>query len=1308
MPELYDVFISYAHADKQWVSRLAENLHQAEIEVFYDEWRIGAGDVVVHALEDGILKSKNGIIVISPTSITRPWVKEEYAAMLGRTVEGKQKIIPVILEDAEIPPFLGSRLWVDFRNGDGPEYERKVKDLIKALKGIRPGPPPRIKPKPDTQVRPEGSFRGKLWIMPDKVAFSSGNNKVQHKPKNLSHRDEQRIWELYHTQQRRSSEIVYKPDRSVAEECSTVHTCLLSAGAALTRAYLDGQAGKALIEAVKGAESQNASLELGLEIGSNGLSSLPWETLRLPEQDDIFGQPLVLHPSVNLYRTVDLSEPAPVGKIPGPLRILVAIGSPEAQNTRGELLDMEKELALILDAVEDARRDGKAVVKILERGSVKAIQEALKSRRYHVLHISSHALPGALVLEDDEGREDRVNAERFWKEALVPNRGVPLVVLAGCSTALPVHDESGPLPGLSHDLLSHGVPAVVAMQASVSDLYAARLCAALYRELATHEHPDPLTALSSARRSIEIQRQKKSDERPDLAEWATPALYVRGPVFPLYDPKEDFESIPLEPELPRDSGLIVRRVGEFVGRRMEQRVLLKVLRSPDSAGVVVHGIGGVGKSTLAAQIMHFLAQSGWILVSVTGPLSVDQLLSAVGRRIHQVCLKQNRHESDPVRQAAVRLKDPSHDWQERLSDLSYYVTNTMPLVVLLDNFEDNLDESYHVKDRDLAELFSQWVEAAGKSRLFITSRYPVKLPDENELYLKQRHLGPLSLSETRKLVWRLKGLDALKPEQLQLAYEEVGGHPRALEYLDALLRGGEARFTDIEKRLRKALRKKGITDPGRWCINKKGHLDQSLAETIILLSGDVLLDDLLKRLTLPLSLELLAGASVYRVPVDKTALIYQTGTEKEQSSIKTEGHLTVIKSALAEGKLNLPKGADISDDMLQKLAQGLAKFSDTGIEAPSGMEQARELLQELGLLSVAQYAEDDPVRYIVHRWTAEALKERLEPEIIKRAHHRAARYWRWKRERTKIINKQQALEELLEARYHHYEAGEVDLAVEVTEWACLQLQTWGTWGRQELLMKETLTWLPEKSEKTAAFVHHLGMVSQDQGDYEEALTWYRKSLEIEEELGNRAGMANSYGQLGIVSQHQGDYEEALTWYRKSLEIKEELGNRAGMANSYGQLGIVSQEKGDYEEALTWYRKSLEIFEELGNRAGMANSYHNLGIVSQDQGDYEEALTWYRKSLEIEEELGNRAGMASTISQMGILFTEKGSPEQGILLNLKSLMVRSEIGVPQVKVDLHWLKRQQELVGEERFVEILKEQLDEKSVDMVVQVLDKLS
>jgi hypothetical protein len=144
---MFDVFISYGTSDQAWVRIFADHLNQAGLEVFYDEWEIGPGDVLVHRLDEGIRTSRSGILVVSPTSLSRSWVMEEYAAMLTRAIEGlQQRLIPVLVGEAELPPFLASRLWVDFRGVEGPEYDRQVNRLVAALRGERPPRPSRGKP----------------------------------------------------------------------------------------------------------------------------------------------------------------------------------------------------------------------------------------------------------------------------------------------------------------------------------------------------------------------------------------------------------------------------------------------------------------------------------------------------------------------------------------------------------------------------------------------------------------------------------------------------------------------------------------------------------------------------------------------------------------------------------------------------------------------------------------------------------------------------------------------------------------------------------------------------------------------------------------------------------------------------------------------------------------------------------------------------------------------------------------------------------------------------------------------------------
>jgi len=410
-------------------------------------------------------------------------------------------------------------------------------------------------------------------------------------------------------------------------------------------------------------------------------------------------------------------------------------------------------------------------------------------------------------------------------------------------------------------------------------------------------------------------------------------------------------------------------------------------------------------------------------------------------------------------------------------------------------------------------------------RLLVTSRHPFPLPNRADRRLQAHHLGPLSLAETRKLVWRLPGLDRLEPDQLQRAYADVGGHPRALEYLDALLRGGQARFDDVTDRLEHALAVRQIDDPSEWLVEVRGDLDRALAETITLAVNDVLLGQLLDRLEgTPLARRLLLGISVYRVPVDEHGVAWQVAEEITQpADPQRQERLRQLAEALRAAK---DAGQEVTAEQVD-LAQG--EFADLRREltegprpplvAPAGLRGALTILTELGLVTPADPGEPtagvaQPF-WLVHRWTAAALARIAGKPELEEAHRRAARYWRW-RVRVWPQDRQADIADLLEARYHHQAAGDLDEAVQVTMWVCSQLDTWGAWSWVEQLCREMLSVVPERSSSAATFMHQLGMIAQRRGDYDQALDWYRQALVISEELGNRAGLAVAYHQLVLI------------------------------------------------------------------------------------------------------------------------------------------------------------------------------------------------
>ena len=692
---------------------------------------------------------------------------------------------------------------------------------------------------------------------------------------------------------------------------------LREVGRRLAEDFLAGPTGAALAARVAEAAGLNEVLELGLEVADPGLADLPWEALQLPESSgeiaEAGGSPLVLHRNVAVYRLASGLGTAPAHKVRGPLRLLVAIASPET--AEAELLDYEAELARIVAAVDPARRRGEAYVRVLNEGSLAAIYAALSEdpEGFHVLHLSCHARPGELLLETPDGQPDLVTAQRLLAEGVPAGADLPMMVLSGCSTGLAARRERlhlgtaaavqvGPagerlkqddgegeavLASFAARLVGAGVPQVLAMQAPVTDRYATALSGEFYRHLATDASPDPLLALAGARRAAERDRQKLPPGSPlrGPAEWATPALTARALRLPLFHRREPFGQVHLPQAPVLAEGVVVREVGDFVGRRAELRQARRALGGT-GAGLVLHGIGGVGKSTLAAEVLRSLGGDAGLVVSRAGQVSVDDVLGETGARLQLAAAAAG---GEGLARAGLLLRAADVEWADRWRLLAEQILPALPMTVLLDNFEDNLHPAdggwWGVRDPELAAFLAGWARRPGQSKLLFTSRYPFMLPGSAERRLASLHLGPLSAAETSKLMWRLPGLDALPPQDKDRAYRDVGGHPRTLEYLDALLRGGQARFDDVAVRMEDRLRDRGITDPAAWLARPGRDLDASLAEAVTLSVDDIVLADLLEHLAAtPLAAGLVTGASVYRIPVDDTALAFQVGQPVERLS----------------------------------------------------------------------------------------------------------------------------------------------------------------------------------------------------------------------------------------------------------------------------------------------------------------------------------------------------------------------------------------------------------------------------------------
>jgi hypothetical protein len=140
------VFLSHATEDNdRFARRFAARLREGGCRVWFDEWELLPGDSLVDKVFDEGLKDADAlVIVLSKYSIDKPWVREELNAGFIKRLEGRCKLIPVLLDGVEVPEVLRSTVWQGITDLDN--YEDELDRILRAIhddrQRVEPGEQP--------------------------------------------------------------------------------------------------------------------------------------------------------------------------------------------------------------------------------------------------------------------------------------------------------------------------------------------------------------------------------------------------------------------------------------------------------------------------------------------------------------------------------------------------------------------------------------------------------------------------------------------------------------------------------------------------------------------------------------------------------------------------------------------------------------------------------------------------------------------------------------------------------------------------------------------------------------------------------------------------------------------------------------------------------------------------------------------------------------------------------------------------------------------------------------------------------------
>ncbi|CAF1456000.1 unnamed protein product [Adineta steineri] len=228
------------------------------------------------------------------------------------------------------------------------------------------------------------------------------------------------------------------------------------------------------------------------------------------------------------------------------------------------------------------------------------------------------------------------------------------------------------------------------------------------------------------------------------------------------------------------------------------------------------------------------------------------------------------------------------------------------------------------------------------------------------------------------------------------------------------------------------------------------------------------------------------------------------------------------------------------------------------------------------------------------------------------------------------------------------------------------LLTTGKFDKAEELYNVLLEQTSDENEK-AFYYNQLGYVKDDQGDYEKAIWYYEKALEICQKTlpSNHPSLATSYNNIGLVYKNMGEYSKALSYYEKALEIQHKTfpSNHPSLATSYNNIGSVYDNMGEYSKALSYYEKALEIWQKTLplNHPSLATSYNNIGYVYDSMGEYSKALSSHEKALEIYQKTlpPNHPLLATSYNNIGLVYEKMGEYSKALSYYEKALEIREK-------------------------------------------------
>jgi len=203
----------------------------------------------------------------------------------------------------------------------------------------------------------------------------------------------------------------------------------------------------------------------------------------------------------------------------------------------------------------------------------------------------------------------------------------------------------------------------------------------------------------------------------------------------------------------------------------------------------------------------------------------------------------------------------------------------------------------------------------------------------------------------------------------------------------------------------------------------------------------------------------------------------------------------------------------------------------------------------------------------------------------------------------------------------------------------------------------------------AQAAHWLGVLLQQQGEPQAALSFLERSLAIWRDLGDRDQQARELNSLGITHHFLGDLDTARALLEDSAAISREIGSASRHAAALTNLGQAESDAGNFDRATQVLQEALAVDRKQGDMLGVALDQQSLAGVSLRAGRAAEARDLISEMADYVASCGDPELLATTLELAAAATADLGEGLRAARLTGAAEAVRQKTGIPLKQPEL---------------------------------------